>query len=96
MDGFAQLHQREQISVQGAGLGQADGPVDGDPGHDLGMHEVPACTADFPDALVGHLPPLGQLLDQPLVQDRGVATAGNLTPVREVEGLDHIAVYIQL
>ncbi len=96
VDRGPQLDQGGQVHVEGTDFRQADGAVDRDPGHHLGVDEVPACPADLPDSLVGLLPALRQVLDEALVQDRSVGAVGDTALVREVQGLDHLAVHVEL
>jgi hypothetical protein len=48
------------------GLSQHDAPVDGDPTHNLGVHEVLRLTANLPDPVVRLGPPAGRHVHQPM------------------------------
>src|SRR4029078_2290374 len=49
---------------QAEGLNAFDRAVEGDPGHDFGIGEVPGGTADFPDALIRVAPDFRQMVDE--------------------------------
>src|SRR4029077_7877626 len=73
-----------------------DRPVQGDPGHDLGVGEVPARTAYLPDALVRALPRRLDEGDQGLFEApprilRLQAKAASL-----VHDVEHLAIDVEL
>ena len=80
-----------------------DGAVEGDPGHDLGVGEVPARTAHLPDAVVGLLPDLLEVLHHRRQQI--AAAARGHRPVcmprraglhRGAAGVEHLAEDVEL
>ena len=50
------------------GAREPDGPIDGDPRHDLRRHEVATPAAHFPDALIREHPTRGDDVDDPAQQ----------------------------
>ncbi len=95
------LGSQRRPAVQRAGqppLGDAlDGPVHRDPGHHLGVDEVPARPADLPDALVGLAPPGLQELHQLALQRPRVVLAVDVGGYPgDVQRVEHLAVDVQL
>ena len=74
----------------------ADGTVEGDPGHDLRMHEVPAPAAHLPDALVGGAPHLLEVAQQRLADPPAIGVALQAALARLVERVEDLAVDVEL
>ena len=84
------------LSARLAQLGDPDRPVEGDPGHHLGVHEVPPGPPDLPDPLVGLAPVLLQKPEQGPDQAPGVAVEPQPRLAAERDGVDHLAVHVEL
>ena len=63
VDGFACAPPAGQRAFQIELFGHGDGAVEGDPGHDLRMHEMPPGPTHLPDAVVGLAPDRLQEVD---------------------------------
>ena len=56
VDGGPKCLPSRDISRDPALLHGPDGAIDGDPRHHLGVNEMPARTAHFPNAIIGAIP----------------------------------------
>jgi hypothetical protein len=77
-------------------LDRLDGPVEGDPGHHLGVGEVPPWAADLPDALVRLAPLRLQELEQGLLEVPGRLVALEADVAAQVQGVHDLAVDVEL
>lgn len=73
-----------------------DAAIEGDPGHDLRMGEMPARAANFPNALVGLVPMVRDEVDEVTLDVPGVFRRGEAEVAFEVGGVDDLAVNIEL
>ena len=72
VDVVAQRAPTFERPVQAEALDGLDRAVDGDPGHDLRMGELPARAAHFPDPLVGLAPGDFEEIEQGSLDPPGV------------------------
>ena len=75
---------------------EAHHTIDRHPGHDLGVSEVAATAAHLPDALVGVLPDLAQVLDEGPPRARHVFPAHHPHLAGLVNAGRHLAIDIEL
>src|SRR5215208_5968313 len=77
-------------------VGEPQTPVDGDPAHESGVHEVPAAAPGLPDPFVLDLPVVADPVDQgPKVGPQFVGDGGAVLVI-EVDGIHQLAVDIEL
>ena len=96
VDRLAHLAPAVERSFQAELFRRLDRPVDGDPGHDLGVGEVLPGSAHFPDALVGILPrPLDEGRQRHLqIPVRLVGLQSRLAGL--IHGVADLAVHVEL
>ena len=77
-------------------LGARDHAVEGQPAHDLGMHEVAGLAAHLPQAAVGLAPERGELAGDGALQRPDLVHVGQTRLARSMEGGDHRTVHVEL
>src|SRR6185437_4130203 len=73
-----------------------DGAVDSGPGQDLGVDEVPARTADLPQAVVRVVPVAFEELQQCQLQIPGVLRGGQPSVSGQVQPVEHLPPGVEL
>src|SRR6185437_11261155 len=72
------------------------GPVEGDPGHRLGMDEVTALAADLPDPVVRLAPRILEMVEQAELDLPRVRIERQPVHPSLVEAVDHLSVDVEL
>src|ERR1700741_1322447 len=84
------------VSAQAEFFCVVDGPIERHPCHDLGIGEVLASAAQFPNAFVRFLPYLGKMIGQRALQ-RGIGCArSDSAKMRMQQCIGDFAVYVEL
>jgi predicted AAA+ superfamily ATPase len=79
-----------------AGGGDAQGAVEGEPGHELGVHVVGAVAADLPDPGVGFVPPFRDLVGEAAHGPPGLRVEPLAGAGEEPGGVEDPAVAVEL
>src|SRR4029078_2531723 len=77
-------------------LDRFDCAIESDPGHDLRMCEMSAWSADFPDPFIRFTPRLLEMSEESLLQRPRVGIVLEAGATREMQGVHHLAVDIEL
>ena len=92
----ASFQPTHAVGRKGTLLRQAQTAIESDPGHDLGIDEIPAAASYFPDALILSFPVIAQPVDQ-RAQTRPAIIADRLDVlVVEVNRIHEFTVNVEL
>src|SRR6185312_12732867 len=96
MDGFPRYPPLLERAVHTELLGRSDGAVEGHPRHDLGIGELLAPAAYFPDSLVGIGPDRLEMVEQRALDPPSPLVLAQAAESRLIERVHELAVDIEL
>src|SRR5829696_2737647 len=96
VDLVAHLKPPLAVGWKRALIGQPQGSVQGDPAHELRVHEVPPSTSNLPDSLIFASPVVADPVDQPAQVSPQLVPDGVAVLVVEIDRVHQLAVDVQL
>jgi hypothetical protein len=96
MNGLARLFPRFRWALESESIDSLDGSIDCDPGHHLGMGEMPSRAAHFPDPLVRPSPGGLDEIDQAACAGPRISERFQAQKPRMIERIDHFSMNVQL